>query len=172
MVVWDIGANCGTFAFSCDAAATVIAVEADAFLAGLLRKSAAGSAANVVVVEGAVSDQVGTAEFTVAARGRASNHLSALAGHSQTGGERSRVIVPTVTLDSLLAGHGAPDLIKIDIEGAEPQALRGAVKMLREVRPLIYLEVTSDTEEAIRSTFEAANYGVEEQEGNWLATPH
>ncbi len=132
-VVWDIGANCGTFAFSCDAAAEVVAVEADAFLAGLLRKSAARSGSNVVVVEAAVSDVVGTAEFIVAARGRASNHLSAVAGYSQTGGVRERVTVPTITLDSMLAERGAPDLVKIDIEGSELELFSEATDWLRRV---------------------------------------
>lgn len=171
MLVWDIGANCGTFAFSCDTASKVVAVEADAFLVGLLRRSAMQSRAPVAVLEAAVSDTVGTAQFTVAARGRASNHLSSVAGYSQTGGERGRVEVRTVTMDSMIDEWGAPDLIKIDIEGAEPLALRGAERILREIRPVIYLEVTSDTADSIRTTLETAGYSIDDRGNNWLATP-
>jgi FkbM family methyltransferase len=33
--------------------------------------------------------------------------------------------VPIVTLDALIAGHGMPTFIKIDVEGYEPKVLRG-----------------------------------------------
>ncbi|MEO5640421.1 MAG: FkbM family methyltransferase [Sphingomicrobium sp.] len=171
MTVWDIGANCGTFSFSCDQAETVVAVEADSFLAGLLRRSAAKSKTAVDVIEAAVSDRDGTAEFTIAARGRASNHLSSLSGYSQTGGERGRVTVSTITLDTILAERGPPDFIKIDIEGAEPLALRGASRLLAEARPIIYLEVTEDTEIELRDVFERADYELCDLGGNWLAKP-
>jgi FkbM family methyltransferase len=171
MVVWDIGANCGAFAFSCDGANKVVAVEADNFLAGLLRQSAAQSRVPVEVLEAAVSDSVGTAQFTVAARGRASNHLSAVPGYSQTGGERTRVEVRTVTMDSMIDEWGAPNFIKMDIEGAEPLALRGARRLLSEVQPVIFLEVSADSAEEIRHVLEEANYSIEERGTNWLAEP-
>ena len=34
------------------------------------------------------------------------------------------IVVPTRTLDSLIAEYGVPDLLKIDVEGAEDQVLR------------------------------------------------
>ncbi|MEO7657690.1 MAG: FkbM family methyltransferase [Sphingomicrobium sp.] len=171
MIVWDIGANCGTFAFSCDLAAQVVAVEADPFLVTLLRRSAAGARVPVSVLEAAVSDTVGTAEFSVAARGRASNHLTVVAGYSQSGGERSRVEVRTVTLDSMIDEWGRPDFIKMDIEGAEQMALKGAERLLSEVRPAIYLEVSDETQASLRTTLEQAHYAIEERGGNWLAVP-
>lgn len=162
-VVWDIGANCGTFAFSCETASKVIAIEADSFLADLLRRSASRCAIPVKVIEAAVSDVVGTASFSVAARGRASSHLSAVAGSSQSGGERSRIEVPTVSLDALFNRHGPPDFIKIDIEGAETLALRGGAELLEKVRPTIYLEVSHNTRRELRATLEAAGYAIDDR---------
>jgi len=50
--------------------------------------------------------------------------------------------VRAVTLDGLLATRGVrPDVIKIDIEGAELHALRGARRVLHECRPLILCEI-------------------------------
>jgi hypothetical protein len=50
--------------------------------------------------------------------------------------------VPTVRIDSLIAkGEKAPDVIKIDIEGAEYLALKGGSKLLAEKKPLLLLEV-------------------------------
>lgn len=37
----------------------------------------------------------------------------------------TRIEVPVVTLDQLIAVHGAPQFVKIDVEGAEPDVLRG-----------------------------------------------
>lgn len=46
-------------------------------------------------------------------------------------GNRTSLMVPTVTLDGLVAsGVPVPDLVKIDIEGGELAALRGAMQLL------------------------------------------
>lgn len=37
--------------------------------------------------------------------------------------------VPTITLDTLIAKYGVPDLVKLDVEGAEMRALQGAAKL-------------------------------------------
>jgi hypothetical protein len=43
-------------------------------------------------------------------------------------------LVPVVALDDIL--HGQPiNLIKLDIEGAEPEALRGARRLIEKYRP-------------------------------------
>jgi FkbM family methyltransferase len=49
-------------------------------------------------------------------------------------------------LDSLIAGAliPPPDILKIDIEGAEYQALMGATELIKRYRPRIYLEAHSD----------------------------
>jgi hypothetical protein len=46
-----------------------------------------------------------------------------------------------VTIDALADEHFVPDLLKIDIEGGEVGALRGAARVLAERRPAILLEV-------------------------------
>lgn len=49
----------------------------------------------------------------------------------------SAITVELTTLDSIIASVGPPrvDLIKLDIEGAEPQALRGASATVKKFRP-------------------------------------
>ena len=58
--------------------------------------------------------------------------------------EAARVKVPVRCLDSIAADLGLTrlDLLKLDIEGAETHALRGAARVLREFRPVILLEVS------------------------------
>ena len=47
------------------------------------------------------------------------------------------------TLDALCAETGAPDFIKLDIDGGEADALRGGMEMLREKRPHLMVETHS-----------------------------
>jgi FkbM family methyltransferase len=82
---------------------------------------------------------------------------------------------PFVALDDYVAaGMRPPSLVKCDIEGAELLFLRGATRVLRECRPLLFLSVHpallpafGHTVEDVRSTLSAAGYGWEviDQEG-------
>jgi FkbM family methyltransferase len=157
--VWDVGANVGLFAFGAahqaGAGGRVVAVEADVWLVGLLRRSAAELApgsANVEILPAAASDSVGIAEFNIARRGRSANYLvNSTTSASQSGGIRERVQVMTLTLDWLLERRPAPAVLKIDVEGAECAVLNGARRMLRDVRPVILCEVgEQNTAEATR----------------------
>jgi FkbM family methyltransferase len=47
----------------------------------------------------------------------------------------------TITLDQFAESHPQPDLVKIDIEGEEGNALRGAERLLRVRRPIICCEI-------------------------------
>lgn len=92
----------------------------------------------------AVADRPGVVELRIAARGRAGNHLSAVAGSTQTGGHREARKVAAITLDGLLDAFPPPRLLKIDVEGAEALCLRGAERLLAEIRPLLVCEVAAE----------------------------
>lgn len=64
----------------------------------------------------------------------------------------------TVTMDFLREFWPAPDFLKIDVEGAELMVLRGADKILRQDRPVIYIEVNADNREAATDIFKRYNY--------------
>lgn len=57
------------------------------------------------------------------------------------GGVRKELSVECITLDDLLQRFRPPDLIKLDIEGAELSALKGGEKILNTIRPSIYCEM-------------------------------
>ena len=171
-VVWDIGANCGVFSFSSTNAKEVVAVEADPFLQYLLGRTNSINGNFVTLVSAAVSDEASLAGFSIAKRGRASNHLSAISGNSQTGGSRSKVYLQTITLDCLLKSFSPPTFVKVDVEGAEVAVLRGATNLLTRVKPMIYLETVSKTHAECRDILELAGYSMEPAaEMNWLCTP-
>ena len=67
------------------------------------------------------------------------------------------------TLDALVFDEGlvAPDLIKIDVEGAEELVLRGAARVLREVRPRLFMEIHSGQLEGVcQEILKSAGYTV------------
>ena len=146
-VVWDVGANMGLFSFVAAGLAgpqgRVYAFEADTVMAQLLRRSARlnPQAAPVEVIPCAIAQDLGLARFEIAQRSRASN---ALEGYqlSQGGGVRELETVVTVSLDWLAQQLPLPDVLKIDVEGAELMAFRGAQQLLRTKRPILIFELT------------------------------
>lgn len=156
-VVWDIGANVGIFALAAAARAgtsgRVLAVEADTWLVDLMRRTCkleCDPRAPIDVLPAAIDAELGIATFNIASRGRAANFLEG-AGSSQTGGSRQQQKVMTASLDWLLGQFPKPDVLKIDVEGAELRVLRGAKSVLETAQPVMICEVSSDNaQEATR----------------------
>jgi FkbM family methyltransferase len=108
----------------------VVTIEANPDLARLLRASFPAAQ----VVEAAASDRGGTARLWLPAGGRGAEGTASL----EHTGERSRT-VQRVTIDSL----GLTDVrfIKMDIEGHEAAALRGAEHTIKRDSPMLLLEL-------------------------------
>jgi FkbM family methyltransferase len=65
-----------------------------------------------------------------------------VAAYTALGADLKRISVPVRTLDDYLrTSHLHPNLVKIDVEGAELSVLRGASQMLREARPVVLIEI-------------------------------
>jgi FkbM family methyltransferase len=165
-VVWDIGANCGVFAVACSGLAGpsgfALAVEPDTTTSECLHRNAAlAPSANrspLAILECAVSDHVGTSILNIANRGRATNFLGIAGGRSDTGGVRSSRRVITVTLDWLMAEFPLPNIMKIDVEGAELLALHGGKAMLWRARPVVLVEVAEHTRQPVVDILEPMGY--------------
>ena len=108
----------------------VVAIEPNPALARLVRARFPAA----VVVEAAASDQTGTAELWLPGGGRGAEGVASLEHRS----ERS-VTVKRLTIDSL----GLTDVrfIKMDIEGHEAAALRGAEQTIQRDSPQLLLEL-------------------------------
>jgi FkbM family methyltransferase len=132
----DIGANVGFFTLiAARRGVPVVAVEPDADNAQLLYRNLQHSAntATVEVLPVAVSDRI--AIVTLRGTGQEASLVSGW------GGERSlhERLVPTTTLDTILAGRAGRLLIKMDVEGHESAALRGAMATLARTPPPVWL---------------------------------
>ena len=164
-VVWDIGANVGLLSIAAaqlaGSSGQVVAVEADLWLAALLQRSAAlqgSQAAPVRVITAAMYRELGIARFHIAQRSRATNYLALATGGSQTGGVRQTVDVVTLTLDWLLEQCGPPQVLKIDVEGAEADVLSGAQRVLAEARPVLLCEVYEANASCVTEMLHAHDY--------------
>lgn len=169
-VVWDVGANVGLFAFSAAALAgpsgSVLAVEPDLWLAHLLTRSSgriqkeAKAAAAVTVLAAAVSENNRIGQLHIAERARSANHLVDSHGSTQTGGPRAIQSTVIVSLDFLLEHFAAPSVLKVDVEGAEVGVLRGATKLLRTSRPVIWCEVHPENAETVAEILQGCGYEI------------
>ena len=124
-VIFDIGANQGfkTRVFTRLGFKT-IALEPDRSNAAHLRREFK-NASNVIVVEKAVSDRAGFAQFHSVEDGSAYNTLELDWLNSMKLKVDQTYQVETTTLDDLVKEFGLPIFLKIDVEGHEESVLRG-----------------------------------------------
>jgi len=142
---YDVGAHFGFFcliaARSVGPSGAIVALEPDPQNTSVLRANIERNhLVQVTVLEAAVWSSPGQVTFAKASE--ASNRSE---GHVSSGENSGGVCisVPSVRLDDLVFGEGrrAPDLIKMDVEGAEWEALQGARRLLSDVKPRLLCEV-------------------------------
>ena len=171
-VTWDLGANVGAFAICAGhrSGAAVVAVEADGFLAELLRDTKRRNPdLKLEVLCCAVGAGAGVARFAIAGRGRSTNGLVDGAISTQHGESREVRAVPTLAADDLLAHFPKPDLVKVDLEGGEAMFVDGAAKLLSEVRPAIYIEIHRDNRPKVLGRLFGGGYAVKQHHGgHWI----
>ena len=122
-LVFDLGAHVGVFSLlACSRGARVVAVEPNTTNASFIRRHLALNGYEGAVVEAAVSLTDGSAPFAPGP--------NPSTGRLATEGPA----VNTVALDSLSDRFGYPDIVKMDIEGAEAEAMLGGARTLERVR--------------------------------------
>ncbi len=127
-VLYDIGANIGLVALHAARRCRTVAFEPDpSFLDRLKRNLQLNPSVSVDVLPLAISDRDGVVTlFTDGADGNSPSLV-------RQRGERESIDVPAQTLDTFVAGGTLPwpTVLKLDIEGAEILALRGAKDLLQ-----------------------------------------
>ncbi len=124
-LVFDAGAHQGVVALmlarEVAPGGRVVAVEASAHNAAAAAANRdLNGAAHLEVLHAAVSDRAGELAFNEGLNGQIDDGTGAW----------GRVTVPAVTIDGLADRYGPPDVVFIDIEGAEQLALAGAARTL------------------------------------------
>jgi FkbM family methyltransferase len=130
-LVFDIGANIGSFSeIYAEAGCNVVAVEPNPESVQRLRLLTTGL--SVQVLEAAVGAEFGLAKLHIADKVEPTSTLStAFMARMENwdqryrGNWRRQVVVPVITLDSLIVHFGEPAYVKVDVEGYEPEVLRG-----------------------------------------------
>ena len=145
---FDIGAHVGnrTLVFR-RLGARVVALEPQPDFARLLRWGFRGDPA-VVLLEEAIAREPGRVTLQISRRHptvttASTGFVDQVSGATSFAGVRwdERHGVPAVTLDQLIAAHGPPAFVKIDVEGFEEEALAG----LSQPVPAISFEYLAET---------------------------
>lgn len=146
--VIDAGANVGQMtlemAHLVGPSGRVLAIEPAPGNLAVLRRhvEANGFAERVIITAAACADRAGMMKFLVHG-----GHTDAVGSghhicrdHEPADEEAQTIEVPVLTIDDVCAQHGAqPQVMKIDVEGAELLALRGAQNTLGRFRPVTRL---------------------------------
>ena len=168
-VLYDVGANVGFFSML---AARIVGQNGRVYAfepaprnaEAIRRGAAANEFANIEVIERAAFEHSGSGRLQLV-EDLSWSKLEDAGPHELT---ETVVEVELVAVDDLV-GRGelrAPDVVKIDVEGAELEVLRGMRKTIAEHSPVIVCEL-HDTAPAFEALMAEFGYVVENVEGPW-----
>jgi FkbM family methyltransferase len=100
-------------------------------------------AANVIIANVALAERPRSVELNIAEKQHAGQNTLGAFIYQGVNSDDVRCVRAT-TIDDLILTHGLSrrDVVKLDLEGAEFPALIGARKTLRDMRPLLLIEVS------------------------------
>jgi FkbM family methyltransferase len=152
-VALDVGANIGyislLFSQCVGEHGTVLSLEPEqANFRALSEHIRMNNASNIVALQEAASTQAGTMKLYLFDDNYGAHSL--VTG----GGGQHFTEVATDTLDNIVQRHGLSTihLIKIDIEGAELEALQGMSQILKTHRPVLILEMNEEAQQQRNSS--------------------
>jgi FkbM family methyltransferase len=163
-VVWDIGANMGLFSFPAALKARqgkVYGFEPDVELAGNLLRSTRRQRQSLPFscYSLALSDRDGVASLLISRYGRSMNKLEGVGPwHDDLFVAREIRSVPIAKIDTIVGDLSPPTILKVDVEGAEMQVLRGGTATIAKYRPIMLIEGPQQIWPEMRSFFDAHNY--------------
>jgi FkbM family methyltransferase len=178
-VILDVGANFGLYSLLAEpklsAAGCVHVFEPNPHALSLLRRNFEGidSPSRVQIHAMAVGADVGTVRFFCSEDSAFSSVIE-----NRRHPVRIAMEVPQTTLDAFVSEHSLPrvDLLKIDVEGYEPEILAGATRLLtREDAPIVFIEIATPnlgprgvTQEEMIGRLESFGYDVRVAEAGLL----
>ena len=167
-VVYDVGANVGIYSLlgslRAGPSGRVYAFEPlERNLQYLRRHISLNNVQNCTVLAEAVCNEEGTHSFSAAACDSSMARLS----------PDGEIRVPSTTLDSCIYGAKRlrpPDIIKIDVEGAELEVLEGSHRALSHFHPTVLLEIHgTQLHSGCRTFLSKKGYHIEEAYAQLIA---
>jgi FkbM family methyltransferase len=149
-LVFDVGANRGDkTAVFLALGARVVAIEPDVRTAAELQTRFAGNS-RVVIVEAGLGAASGQIAFHPSPHPTRSTFAVDRMRHLDDGVEFGPgTVVALTTLDALIGAHGLPRFCKIDVEGYEPEVLRGLSQPLPAMSFEFHGELLDDARHCI-----------------------
>ena len=140
MTFVDVGANRGDFtllaASLVGSGGRVYAIEPEAENCRWLQRSIhENHFTNIELIQAAATDQVGEAKLYL---GQRSGWHTLLPGYNPP--EHGAVMVRTMKLDDALGHIPRLDLMKIDVEGFEGPVVRGALALIKRMKPVVLMD--------------------------------
>jgi FkbM family methyltransferase len=164
-VFLDIGANLGVYSLSVaarTACPNIIAFEPDPYNLSQLQANIFlnGYCERICVVAAGVSNATGEAALLV---NRDDSDLCTARSSMErtTGGAEESISIPTIALDDRYDWSGRRIVVKMDIEGHEPQALQGMRGVFARNQVLLQIEILPEFEARTRATL--ADVGLAER---------
>ncbi|HUS03590.1 MAG TPA: FkbM family methyltransferase [Chitinophagaceae bacterium] len=154
-IIYDLGANIGYFSMLCSATSPQSKIfcfePIPVNMAVLCRHLLINRIKNVFPVNFAISDHFGLVDFSA---DNLSHSYTYKQSSAHYGNRQINIKVGIISMDILINDFefAKPDILKIDVEGAEYDVLAGAVNVIKNYKPKILL-----------STHEAHVTGVEEK---------
>lgn len=148
--VFDLGCNVGEYSLYAGLSSNIehcLAVDANPKAIQVCVENIASNFINTVDFYcGFVGDdsKESHVDFWFAGHGGASSRYSSMAGTARE--LESKIKVPVVSLMYLAERYGVPDFIKVDVEGAEYDVIKGGLDVLRKNRIKLLVEVHSAEE--------------------------
>lgn len=169
-VFWDVGAHVGWYSLLANRLmpnqGQIVCFEPNPSNFGYVKMHIERNRVKrIYALDAALSDRSGTAIFS---------------GTNQTGGltesgSKNGFTVNTISADEFISKHNSiPDLIKMDVEGAEDRVLAGATNLLSQHKPTILLSTHGwKKRDTCRSVLESYGYSMtsivsNEEEGDYV----
>jgi FkbM family methyltransferase len=183
----DVGASLGPYTWAANLllkGAEITAIEANPVLCRHLKEqwqdikaNGPDNSNNLNVINSALSDEIGTLDFYINRENYLNSYIGDVLASTDSEGTHERIELPALSLDHIFS-ENPPDFVKIDIEGAEWRALKGARKLLekRKTRFLVEIHPWGDASKNIRPSDVFAlmsdhDYTVKRLNQHWLFTP-
>jgi FkbM family methyltransferase len=147
-VLYDVGAHIGYISLVAarlvGPGGKVFAFEADPENAlRIIGHAEMNALPQVELVGAAVWSECKTLSFNRAAA-TSSRNTGAVTTLEQGKSAEGIIVVEAVTLDHFVADHRSPTVVKIDVEGAEEEVLKGAEEVFRRSKPTLICEVHNE----------------------------